>query len=285
MPDIQSLHLALGAMSQKERESFLGMALSHQPIEALSNLLLKLDLKELPVNSKVRLVFDMGLFPVGHSYRFGQDRQLNWVVPAVPDHLRHLVYSTSRLINEFQETLECLKNGRGDFVKVFALLNPENMLEMVNRFSTEMDNYTQQLRDANGRFLRSSQYRNKRKGTPVAPPVVPQQTEIAAQEPPVTTEGETKAEEKPKKASGRAKAKEQPQPKEADGAGFDSAPVESGIVAPPPGEDSQAAAQGTEPSEESPTALTAEELAAFGFDVLATATDNAGDTPAPDSVK
>lgn len=161
MPEIQSLHLALGAMSQKEREYFLGAALSHQPLESLDAILRKLALEELPANSKVQLVFQMGMHPMAHSYRTGQERQLQWVIPQVPEHLRTLVYSTSRLIAEFQETLVCLQHGRGDFVKAFTLLNPENMLEMVNRFSTEMQNYTQQLRDANGRFNRTGPYRGR----------------------------------------------------------------------------------------------------------------------------
>jgi hypothetical protein len=161
MPDIQSLHLALGAMTQKEREDFLGKALSHQPLESQDAILQKLDLTELPANSKVQLVFRMGMYPMAHAFRGGQDRQLRWVIPQVPDHLRTLVYSTSRLIAEFQETLGCLQHGRGDFVKAFTLLNPETMLEMVNRFSTEMQTYTQQLRDANGRFNRTGLQRGR----------------------------------------------------------------------------------------------------------------------------
>jgi hypothetical protein len=57
MPDIQSLHSALGALPQKERNEFLGAVLSQQPVEFLESILQKLDLEELPANTRVRLVF------------------------------------------------------------------------------------------------------------------------------------------------------------------------------------------------------------------------------------
>lgn len=295
MPDIQSLHLALGAMPQKERDEFLGAALSQQPVASLENILQRLALEELAVNTKVRLVFKMGLSPVAHAFKAGPERQLNWVVPVVPDHLRPLVYSTSRLINEFQETLTCLQNGRGDFVKAFTLLNPETMLEMVNRFSDEMQTYTQQLRDANGRFNRTGAQRPRRNAAPR--PTVPQATPandagnipdrqgptVEKSPVPTTEDGQTER----KTASRRAKS---PKTTEAESVGSGSA----GAMSKAPdsvssetvpadfeqqssctiGEDSPIPGQPEFSSDNKSQGLSAEELATFGFDVTAVAADS-----------
>jgi hypothetical protein len=287
MPDIQSLHSALGALPQKERNEFLGVALSQQPVEFLESILQKLDLEELPVNAKVRLVFKMGLSPVAHAYKAGPERQLQWVVPAVPDHLRPLVYSTSRLINEFLETLACLKNGKGDFVKAFTLLNPDNMLEMVNRFNEEMQTYTQQLRDANGRFNRYGQQRGRRgngpkPGTLAASPQDAPREQFVSE----TAIPGPETELKTRKSNAKARSKAQPQPTEKNGenpSGFESPAPELIHELP-----SEPAAPEAVSSEATPTtvsdgdstsSLTGNELAAFGFDVLAAAAE----TPQPDS--
>lgn len=266
MPDTQSLHLALGAMTRKEREEFLGAALSQQPVEFLDSIFQKLALEDMPVNAKVRLVFKMGLSPVAHAFKAGPERQLQWVVPVVPEHLRVLVYATSRLINEFQETLACLQNGRGDFAKAFTLLNPENMLEMVNRFGDEMQTYTQQLRDANGRFNRTGQQRGRRSNGPRPAPTDKPSREQPAPEPTVS---ETESTQKMRKTSSRTRTKALPQtPDEAPGnnPAADSPPLEStpdvGASAEPAAVESNASASST---------LSQEELNSFGFDVSAAA--------------
>lgn len=283
MADIQSIHVALGALNQKQKEGFLLSALSQQPPESLDAILQKLTLTELPVNTKVRLVFNMELFPLAHSYRAGKDRQLQWVIPQVPDHLRPLVYATSRLIKEFQETLVCLQHGRGDFVKVFTLLNPENMLEMVNRFQQEMDSYTSQLREANGRFNRPGFQRRGRPQQPSTgeragevkeeikdptPAETPAETATAAEAASAAPPVEPKeAEAKPKKASARAKNK----------APEAEPPAETQLESDKP--DSDGAAP-TEQQDESgstgepaaPDAATPS-MSAFGFDVLALSGD------------
>lgn len=286
MPDIQSLHLALGAMTQKERDDFLGKALSQQPVESQDAILQLLDLKELPANSRVQLVFRMGLSPVAHAFRGGQDRQLRWVIPQVPDHLRTLVYSTSRLINEFQETLVCLQHGRGDFVKVFTLLNPETMLEMINRFSEEMQNYTQQLRDANGRFSRTGPQRARR--TPGARSAVPDQAADSVktqgdEEPPAPVDAETT--QKPRKATPKTRTKAQTPPAEsaADAApDAESAPAEIAIGEATSQAEAQEAAPAADAISDASSAQSAQDaLAAFGFDVLAVAAET-GTTPPED---
>lgn len=292
MPDIHSLHLALGAMSQKEREDFLGKALSQQTVETQDAILQRLDLKELPVNSRVQLVFRMGLSPVAHAFRAGQNRQLQWVIPQVPDHLRSLVYSTSRLISEFQETLVCLQNGRGDFVKAFSLLNPETMLEMVNRFGDEMQAYTQQLREANGRFNRSSAQRPRR--TPASRPsgdsdAAPMEAAKTHQDNEAQTHApaESEPEQKTRKTTARSRTKAQaPETELAEATPGDEA-NQAKIT--PADSASQAEAQGDMPTPDagdgSITPSTAEELAAFGFDVLGAAADIAAETTPDDSEK
>lgn len=292
MPDIHSLHLALGAMSQKDREDFLGKALSRQSVETQDAILQRLDLKELPVNSRIQLVFRMGLSPVAHAFRAGQNRQLQWVVPQVPDHLRSLVYSTSRLINEFQETLACLQNGRGDFVKAFTLLNPETMLEMVNRFGDEMQTYTQQLREANGRFNRTGTQRPRR--TPASRPSgdsgaapVEAAKEREGDAPKAQAPAESEPEQKTRKTTARSRAKAQAhvtEPAEAaPGGEADHAETTVAHVA------LQAKAQADPPASDAGDGLitqtTAEELTAFGFDVMGAAADTAPETTPDDSGK
>jgi len=285
MPDIQSLHLALGAMPQKERNDFLGAALSKQPVEFLENILNKLGLENLPVSVKVRLVFKMGLTPIAHGFKTGADRQLQWIVPVVPDHLRPLVYSTSRLINEFQETLACLQNGRGDFVKAFTLLNPENMLEMVNRFNDEMQAYTQQLREANGRLNRYGTQRSGRGNGPKPAAGASSQDGLKEQPAPEAALPKEETGQKPRKASARTRSKAQPLPAEENNEKSSTVeiPASEAVSGPAP-----------EPAPESPVpeivppkdvssgesdgdtlpALTSDAMAAFGFDVLAAAADS-----------
>lgn len=290
MPDIHSLHLALGAMSQKEREDFLGKALSQQPVETQDAILQRLDLKELPVNSRIQLVFRMGLSPVAHAFRAGQNRQLQWVIPQVPDHLRSLVYSTSRLINEFQETLACLQNGRGDFVKAFTLLNPETMLEMVNRFGDEMQAYTQQLREANGRFNRTGTQRPRR-----ASGLRPVNDSDAASGNAVSGQGSNEAPasagsepvQKTRKTAAKSRTKTQvpsTEPAEAVPVG-DAEPDETTLADATPQPEPQADLPALDAGDGYITKPTAEELAAFGFDVLGAVADTAAETAPEDSEK
>jgi len=300
MPDIQSLQLALGAMPQKERDDFLGAALSKQPVEFLENILNKLGLENLPVSVKVRLVFKMGLTPIAHGFKTGADRQLQWIVPVVPDHLRPLVYSTSRLINEFQETLACLQNGRGDFVKAFTLLNPETMLEMVNRFNDEMQTYTQQLREANGRLNRYGAQRGGRGNGPKPAPNASSQATPKDQPAPAASFPEEEAVQKPRKASARTRSKAQSLPAEESNEMTSAAGSPALEVAPEPlpAPSSESFASETIPSEagspgdvdgesggassgETVSSLTKDEMAAFGFDVLAAAAES----PAEESGK
>ncbi|MDR1242227.1 MAG: hypothetical protein LBM00_05530 [Deltaproteobacteria bacterium] len=291
MPDIQSLHSALGTLPQKERNEFLGAALSQQPVEFLESILQKLGLEELPVNAKVRLVFKMGLSPVAHAYKAGPDRQLQWVIPSVPDHLRPLVYSTSRLINEFLETLACLKNGKGDFVKAFTLLNPDNMLGMVNRFNDEMQTYTQQLREANGRFNRYGQQRG-RHGNGLKPATPAASPQDAPQEQPASKIAmpEPEPELKTRKSNAKTRSKAQPQAAEKSGenpSGVESPapalihePVPESVAIDASSYECEAAPAAV-PDGDSASSLTGNELAAFGFDVLAAAAE----TPRADSGK
>jgi hypothetical protein len=271
MSDTQSILSALGAMPRKQREEFLGMTLSQQPVEALEAILKKLDLKELPVNSKVGLVFGMGLSPVAHAFRGGPARELRWVIPQVPDHLRPLVYATSRLINEFQETLLCLQNGRGDFAKALALLNPETMLGMVTRFTDEMQTYTQQLRDANGRFNRNGPARGRRGAVPRTPraeePAAEGATEPAATPP---AEAESAPGQKTRRTATRSKTKVQ------DASPEGSVPVADAPTEEPPassGAEEAQASPGMDAQQEQADAirLSETELAAFGFDIQAVA--------------
>jgi hypothetical protein len=236
----------------------------------------------------------MGLSPVAHAYKAGPERQLQWVIPVVPDHLRLLVYSISRLINEFLETLSCLKNGKGDFVKAFTLLNPDNMLEMVNRFTDEMQTYTQQLREANGRFNRYGQQRDRRDNGPkAAVPIVlsqdapqdsPQNQPVSKSELP-----ETEPERKIRKANAKTRSKAQPQ---SEGKSESASSVESPaaeLVQEPELESATPGAAlsktipapGPESDGDSTPLLTGDAMAAFGFDVLAAAADS----PQTDSEK
>lgn len=295
MPDIQSLLLALGAMPQKEKDEFLGAALSQQPSASLEAILLKLALEELAVNAKVRLVFKMGLSPVAHAFKAGPERQLNWVVPVVPDHLRPLVYSTSRLINEFQETLACLQNGRGDFVKAFTLLNPETMLEMVNRFSDEMQSYTQQLRDANGRFNRTGAQRFRRNAGPrtASPQALPanEVKDTSDEQAPDTaapTAPEAESGQKGRKTASRrtktSKASDpepmglgpsNAMPEASDSVSSDAAPADfEPAFSEAPGESAQDSGQPAFSTDSISSGLSAEELASFGFDVTAVAANS-----------
>lgn len=271
MADIQSILSALGALNQKEREHFLVTALSQQPGESMDFILQKLDLTGLPVNTRVRLVFAMEMFPLAHSYRAGPNRELHWVVTKVPEHLRPLVYATSRLITEFQETLTCLQNGRGDFVKVFSLLNPENMMEMLNRFQQEMSDYTNQLRDANGRFNRPRFQRRK--------PITAAQGEQEAkpqqdeQQPTPESESVEAAAPKPKRSTAR-KAKTvpaqtpDPAPEQdaADATGDVPANTDAGEAKADHAEEAPAPDAVITPAKESEP-----DMSAFGFDVLALA--------------
>ncbi len=279
MADIQSIHVALGALDQKQRDSFLASALSQQPSESLDSILQKQSLAILPVNSRVRLVFNMEMFPLAHSYRT-PNRVQQWVIPQVPDHLKPLVYSTSRFIREFQETLVSLQHGRGDFVKVFSLLNPDNMLEMVKRFQQEMDSFTDQLRDANGRFNRPG-FQRRRPQKPEAetgkedqkPAAAPAEAfadaPAEATDAQVEVQAEDGQESEPKVKRSTARGKVKATPAEPTEPAPEKTPKEEGD-SPQEHTAENADAAGT-PGESATPAPGAADMAAFGFDVLALA--------------
>lgn len=79
---------------------------------------------------------------------------LNWELPQVPEPLRPLVYSLSRLIGDSQATMAALVNGRGDFSRAFELLNPTYVQAMTDKIRAEMQAYSAALREAGGRRTR-----------------------------------------------------------------------------------------------------------------------------------
>lgn len=149
MPDTQSLTSALDALTQEEKERFLAGALSASPA-LLETIVPRLPLRDLPENAKARICFQMQVTPVGHAHRNAAG-VLNWELPQVPEPLRPLVYSLSRLIGDSQAAMVALVNGRGDFTRAFELLNPTYVQGITDKIRAEMQAYSAALRDAGGR--------------------------------------------------------------------------------------------------------------------------------------
>lgn len=152
MPDTRSLTSALEALTPEEKERFLAGALSASPA-LLETILPRLPLRDLPENAKARICFQMQVTPVGHAHR-NPAGVLNWELPQVPEPLRPLVYSLSRLIGDSQATMAALMNGRGDFTRAFELLNPTYVQAMTDKIRVEMQAYSAALREAGGRRTR-----------------------------------------------------------------------------------------------------------------------------------
>ena len=243
------------ALTMEQKERFLGDVLSQLSPEVFEAVLLQQRSKLLSMsnNGKVQLAFRMGISPVAHAYRPGGSGSLQWELPQVPEHLRPLVYETSRLIFECQSALGALVQGRGDFTRALGLLNPAAVQEMTNRFRTEMQEYTNQLRAASGRIRRNTAPAGSRK---------------ASEEPKPTTAPSPVSAPKPKRASSRSKAQVQP---------IDNASSESNDIAVPTA--TETGITGVESAEETsqyqvisenevPEQQT-EQTSNFGFDVLA----------------
>ena len=170
MPDTVH-HVALS-----ENEQQLSTALASLTPEALERVLLKTPLRDLPAQAKVRMAFRLDATLVAHSYRL-RTGDLRWELPQVPSPLRPVVYSLSHLASQLQFATQNLTNGRGDYSRLYPLLAPEQLQEVVTIVRAPLVTYATRLREAMGR--REPRSRQSRQAQPSNPTsVVKAETEI-----------------------------------------------------------------------------------------------------------
>ena len=261
-----------GALTREQKERFLVEALSQLPLESFEGVLLQQRtlLPAMSNNGKVQLAFRMGISPVAHAYRQGGSGSLNWELPQVPEHLRPLIYETSRLIFECQSALAALVQGRGDFTRALTLLNPAAIQEMADRFRAELQNYSTQLREASGRMRRpAAPPPNRRRGAEPTPPAEPAAPAAPAKAKKATPRS------KPQAEPVTAPAQEETRPDPAVTSDLtESAPGQSQASeeAPAPAPEENASPSDAEASAEQSATSTS---SSFGFDVLALAASSA----------
>lgn len=162
MPDINQFPSALSEVQEQQ----LSEALSSLTPDALERVLLKTSLRNLPAQAKVRVAFRLDATLVAHSYRL-RTGDLRWELPQVPSNLRPVVYSLSHLASQLQFAAQNLTNGRGDYARLYPLLAPEQLQEVVTTVRAPLVTYATRLREAMGR--RESRSRQSRQAQPSTP--------------------------------------------------------------------------------------------------------------------
>ena len=145
MPDTD---LSRGVLSNQEQH--LSDALATLAPDALERVLLKTPLRELSPQARVRVAWRLDATLVAHSYRL-RTGELHWELPLVPSPLRPVVFSLSHLAAQLQSATQNLTNGRGDYARLYPLLAPEQLLQMVGTVRTPLYDYAMRLREASGR--------------------------------------------------------------------------------------------------------------------------------------
>lgn len=133
-----------------DQEQQLSDALASLAPDALERVLLKTPLRELSPQARVRVAWRLDATLVAHSYRL-RTGELHWELPVVPSPLRPVVYSLSHLAAQLQSATQNLTNGRGDYARLYPLLAPDQLLQMVGTVRTPLYDYAMRLREASGR--------------------------------------------------------------------------------------------------------------------------------------
>lgn len=146
MPDTDQSRAALSEVHEQQ----LSEALAALAPEALERVLLKTPLRDLSPQARVRVAFRLDATLVAHSYRL-RTGDLHWELPLVPSPLRPVVFSLSHLAAQLQSATQNLTNGRGDYARLYPLLAPEQLQQVVGIVRTPLQDYAARLREAMGR--------------------------------------------------------------------------------------------------------------------------------------